>query len=204
MICRTCSTELIPGYKRDGKNWPPSMQAGYMYVCSNCASARERKRYQADPEGAHAYQRSWRAKQGEVYRAYMRKRWADNLESNRTRMSKRRAANREDLRLYYRIWRAKNRRTHAEYMANAVALRRARIANNGPTDNISRRAVWGRDEGHCRVGITCSFGFVSFEEMHLDHIVPISYGGSHTWNNVQTSCAPCNLTKGVRILGGIF
>lgn len=199
-VCRTCGTELIPGYKRDGGNWSPSQQMNYMYVCSSCSCDRVRKRYQADPEDAHAYQRSWRAKQGEAYRAYMRKRWTDNRESNRVRMSKRRAANRVELQQYYRAWRAKNRRSHAEYMANAVALRRARIASNGPIDNISRRVVWGRDEGHCRVGLACDFEFVPFEEMHLDHIIPISHGGTHTWNNVQTSCAPCNLSKGARLV----
>lgn len=195
-VCRTCGAELIPGYKRDGGNWPPSQRANYMYVCSNCACNRERKRYQANPEAAHAYQRSWRAKNREAYRAYMRKRWSTNRESNLIRMSKRRIANREALRKYYRAWRAKNRRTHAEYMANAVALRRALIVSNGPVARINRRAVWGRDEGHCRVGLTCNFEFVLFEKMHLDHIVPISRGGTHTWNNVQTSCSSCNLTKG--------
>lgn len=30
---------------------------------------------------------------------------------------------------------------------------------------------------------------------HLDHVVPLSRGGTHTLDNVVWSCAPCNLSK---------
>lgn len=35
---------------------------------------------------------------------------------------------------------------------------------------------------------------------HLDHIIPISKGGSHTKNNLAPSCAKCNLSKHNKIL----
>ena len=34
----------------------------------------------------------------------------------------------------------------------------------------------------------------------LDHIIPRSRGGDSVWENVVTSCAPCNLKKGNRLL----
>ena len=34
----------------------------------------------------------------------------------------------------------------------------------------------------------------------LDHVVPRSRGGESVWENVVTSCAPCNLRKGNRLL----
>ena len=35
---------------------------------------------------------------------------------------------------------------------------------------------------------------------HIDHILPISKGGSHTQNNVQVLCWPCNLSKRNKII----
>ena len=32
-----------------------------------------------------------------------------------------------------------------------------------------------------------------------DHIVPLSHGGDNTWENVVTSCSPCNNRKGDRL-----
>ena len=34
----------------------------------------------------------------------------------------------------------------------------------------------------------------------LDHVIPRSKGGESVWENVVTSCAPCNLHKGDRLL----
>ena len=36
------------------------------------------------------------------------------------------------------------------------------------------------------------------EDLTFDHVVPRSYGGRTTWENVATACAPCNLRKGGR------
>ncbi len=44
---------------------------------------------------------------------------------------------------------------------------------------------------------------ISHEEgnIHLDHIIPLSKGGTHTIDNVQWLCANCNMNKGSKILG---
>ena len=38
----------------------------------------------------------------------------------------------------------------------------------------------------------------------LDHIIPMSKGGSHTYSNVQTLCRECNGIKGDKIPIGIM
>ena len=70
-------------------------------------------------------------------------------------------------------------------------------------EHVNRRSVWERDEGHCRIKLVCDGVFVPFEEMHLDHVVPISKGGKHCYANVQTSCGPCNLTKSDKLTEGV-
>lgn len=59
---------------------------------------------------------------------------------------------------------------------------------------ISRRALFARD------GWRCGYCGTSTGRLTLDHIVPRSRGGDSVWENVVTSCAPCNLKKGNRLL----
>jgi 5-methylcytosine-specific restriction endonuclease McrA len=58
---------------------------------------------------------------------------------------------------------------------------------------ISRRALFARDGHRC---VYCGSGM----RLTLDHVVPRSRGGDSVWENVVTSCAPCNLRKGNRLL----
>ena len=59
---------------------------------------------------------------------------------------------------------------------------------------ISRRALFARD------GWRCVYCGTTSGRLTLDHVVPRSRGGASTWENVVTSCAPCNLRKGNRLL----
>src|ERR671923_384498 len=58
---------------------------------------------------------------------------------------------------------------------------------------ISRRALFARD------GWRCAYCGTSTGRLTLDHVVPRSRGGDSVWENVVTSCAPCNLKKGNRL-----
>ena len=58
---------------------------------------------------------------------------------------------------------------------------------------ISRRALFARDGWRC---VYCGH---SGGRLTLDHVVPRSKGGESIWENVVTSCAPCNLRKGNRL-----
>jgi 5-methylcytosine-specific restriction endonuclease McrA len=60
---------------------------------------------------------------------------------------------------------------------------------------LTRRAVFARDGGRC---VYCGAAATS-----LDHVVPRSRGGAHTWENVVASCARCNHTKADRPLGDL-
>ena len=59
---------------------------------------------------------------------------------------------------------------------------------------ISRRALFARD------GWRCVYCGTASGRLTLDHVVPRSRGGDSVWENVVTSCAPCNLRKGNRSL----
>ena len=58
---------------------------------------------------------------------------------------------------------------------------------------VSRREVLRRDNHACQY---CG----STRHLTLDHVIPRSKGGLHTWDNVVTACEPCNSRKGDRHL----
>ena len=56
---------------------------------------------------------------------------------------------------------------------------------------VTRRAVFGRD------GYTCQYCGRQAES--IDHVLPRSRGGEHTWENVVACCRTCNMRKGDRL-----
>ncbi|MCB9381195.1 MAG: HNH endonuclease [Acidimicrobiaceae bacterium] len=53
--------------------------------------------------------------------------------------------------------------------------------------SMSRRAIFARDDSRCQY---CG-GYAD----SIDHVVPRSRGGQHTWENVAAACRPCNHRK---------
>ena len=57
---------------------------------------------------------------------------------------------------------------------------------------LSRRAVFARDGHRCQ--------YCHRPAENIDHVVPRSRGGPHTWENVVASCRSCNSRKEDRLL----
>jgi len=77
--------------------------------------------------------------------------------------------------------------------------RRGRIERNGaPDKDITLGRLMGRD-GH----ICYLCGYRTNEGLHynankyptIEHVIPLSLGGSHTWRNVKVACRQCNTIK---------
>jgi len=65
---------------------------------------------------------------------------------------------------------------------------------------ISRKKVFDRDDWQCNIcGIDVIKEPLKYNSGELDHIVPISKGGSHSYLNVQCLCRRCNNLKGDNI-----
>jgi len=62
---------------------------------------------------------------------------------------------------------------------------------------VSRAVVFDRDNGICHL---CGKK-VAPKHWHLDHIVPLSQGGEHSYRNVAVSHPRCNLRKNKKIRG---
>src|SRR5215469_11320291 len=57
---------------------------------------------------------------------------------------------------------------------------------------LNRRAVFARDGHRCQ--------YCGDSAENIDHVIPRSRGGLHSWDNVVASCRPCNARKRDRML----
>ena len=67
-------------------------------------------------------------------------------------------------------------------------------------DRIPKRHVrFSRHNIYLRDSNTCQFcgGRFSRADLNLDHVIPRCLGGKTVWENVVTSCIPCNRRKGM-------
>lgn len=58
-------------------------------------------------------------------------------------------------------------------------------------ERIYRAKVWERDRGRCHI---CG-QMADPKEWHLEHIVPLSRGGEHSYRNVAVAHPACNQRK---------
>lgn len=108
-------------------------------------------------------------------------RWAD---ANRDRV-------REISRAYYEHNIEAQRRRNAE-----KTRRRLAVVNATATERVDYAVIVQAANGICAI---CDEP-VHDGPAHIDHIVPLSKGGTHTYNNLQFTHARCNLVKGAKLL----
>jgi 5-methylcytosine-specific restriction endonuclease McrA len=63
-----------------------------------------------------------------------------------------------------------------------------------PRVRLTKREIFRRD------GFTCQYCGARAHRLTIDHVVPRHRGGDHSWSNLVTACAGCNLRKGGRTL----
>jgi 5-methylcytosine-specific restriction endonuclease McrA len=63
-----------------------------------------------------------------------------------------------------------------------------------PQVKLTRREVFLRDN------YTCQYCGTQTHDLTLDHVMPKSRGGPHTWENLVSACRACNHRKGGKTL----
>lgn len=116
---------------------------------------------------------AWRKKNRNRAREHSRKSWHKNREVNLIRTKKYFEKNPEKMALY-----ANNRRA---------------LVNNCIAYEIINKDLRRIKRGPC---MACG----STESIQMDHIIPLSRGGSHGIGNLQPLCKPCNISKNARFM----
>jgi 5-methylcytosine-specific restriction endonuclease McrA len=77
-----------------------------------------------------------------------------------------------------------------EPFKDRARIRKA-LKKRATVEFVSRQVVYARDKGRCYL---CGKP-VAYSKMHLDHEVPLSRGGAHSYANCRITCGPCNGAK---------
>jgi 5-methylcytosine-specific restriction endonuclease McrA len=99
----------------------------------------------------------------------------------------------EVLELNHQMIHSTSRTIHAPSVIRLSYL----IRRPHPRAKLSRREVFLRDD------YTCQYCGIRTRELTLDHVMPKSRGGKHTWENLVSACRPCNHRKGGKTLNEV-
>jgi hypothetical protein len=69
-----------------------------------------------------------------------------------------------------------------------------RVRRGRPVVSAARRAAILKRDGE-----VCTYCQTTLGPFHIDHIIPVSRGGSNQDDNLCVACAPCNLTKSAKV-----
>lgn len=161
---------------------------GRAAVSRNTEKARVRRQnYRASPEGRAVKL----AREMQV---------AAGMEIRRARAKKKREEEREAAALVGNPMRRINLtdEERKEMKAAARRNRRARERNaKGQLSRNIRKALYAAQKGRCPV---CkeALAMGGVKKCHIDHVVPLAAGGTHTDDNVQLICPGCNVSKGAK------
>jgi endogenous inhibitor of DNA gyrase (YacG/DUF329 family) len=86
-----------------------------------------------------------------------------------------------------------------------------RVSGGCSIESISLRKLYERDGGICHIcgkktdwddyRLNANGAFIAGRHYPTrDHVVPVSKGGPHTWDNVKLACFSCNSRKGDSII----
>lgn len=82
--------------------------------------------------------------------------------------------------------------------------RRRALKRAGRADRISPKVVFERDGWRCQIcgcKVNRKAKWPHKRYPTLDHILPLSKGGLHVWENVQCACYACNMAKKAKTAG---
>jgi len=157
---------------------------GYRYSCKQCEKIPAEAWRKANPD----YQKDY---------------YLDRREETLARQKLYRQENLEAIRLRSRISQAKNKEARAAYAsewvkANPEKNRAKRSRRRALELSAKTYLVTSQDMGklYSKKCVYCG----SMEKIEIDHVIPLSRGGSHSIGNLVPSCQYCNRSKGSKTI----
>lgn len=139
----------------------------------------------ADPVAYYAYMAQYRTP--EVIRAYSRSSYRRNREKSLASGKRYRAANAASVSAQKAEYRAANPELHAALKRSYKARKRGAGGSHSGQDIKTLFILQKGRCAHCRASIQNGY--------HVDHMKPLSKGGSNDRLNLQLLCKRCNLSK---------
>ena len=189
-VCTKCETRKPLDEFHRAKAKP----LGRVARCKDCTAAYHREHYRANREAIIK-------RTGEYQRA--------NREQTLQYVAKYNAANREKRRAYSERYRAEDpertraqqaafRRRHPDKHRRDQHARRAFLANVEHDPAVTLEALRDRDGDfccYCSTLVDFNAGPYAPDRATVEHVVPVSRGGTHTFDNTAIACRACNISK---------
>jgi len=137
----------------------------------------------ANPDKFRQHLKSYREKHAEDIKAYKARYNKDNAERIRQQKAEWHERNKEKVREQQRAWRQANKLSILERNARRRAVKLSRTIGDIDLEALTANMQCG----------IC--GGVIEDNYHIDHIIPLARGGSHTQSNLQLAHPICNLKK---------
>lgn len=185
-LCRKCGVEF---------------ESGRYQICGKCTTPdvvrsreRDKARYRQDPEKVKARVRSYATNNREAVLTRGRKYYAEN----QTRI-------RETVREWVKANPEKHKENSRRWAKNNRLYRQAKLVEY----KASRRGAEGRFSKEEWVSICEAGGWLCWrclkrKPLTVDHIIPLSRGGTNWISNIQPLCRKCNSEKNVNAVSYRF
>jgi len=157
---------------RSGFNQETHNKDGLGRWCRSCCSANNAARYARDPAATRERSAIWREANPER-NLEMQSAWRNAHPGAR------------------RIWAAANRDKETARWHRREARKR-----NAFVEDVLLSVLLERDQDICGI---CASPFLVGERPSVDHIIPLSKGGQHSYTNTQAAHLLCNIRKGARV-----
>jgi hypothetical protein len=139
-----------------------------------------RRLYRENPEKSAVRRKAYYAEHAERLKEMNRQWYADNPGYSAEK---------------HRRWRKQNPERSQSIDAKKRAARNKQIAET-QVELIDYREIIAEYGMWCHI---CDTAIESRDDLHIDHVIPLSRGGSHTKDNLKPSHALCNLKKGAKV-----
>lgn len=168
--------------------------------CKSCVRAAERARHHKNAARRHVTGRAWHARNREAILVEKRLDRVERPEIYKDRDRAKYVKHRARILAARAAYVAKNkaavRAAKAKHWVRHSQNRRAR-QRSAFVESIDVRVLAKRDHDRCGL---CLWR-VAIEDRSIDHIVPLSFGGKHSYQNTQLAHLKCNIKKNAKIQG---
>lgn len=139
--------------------------SGHEYSCKDCRKIYRSNLWREHKDEMYSRNRKWAKANPHKFYEYQKNQGREKLSAN------------------HRKWASKNR----EHLRDKANKRRAMIANNGIYEILPKhmKLLYASPCIYC--GAT--------ENISLDHVIPVSRGGTHGIGNLVSACLSCNSSK---------
>lgn len=192
LFCLECGALVLRRTKERGGNQP-----GFCSI--ECRRTRKAKTYQrwmeTNRDRQLAVAAEFRALRKETHPDYFKQHYAKHRDQRKREASEWYHANAERAGANRKVYVAANREM-VRIWARKSTNKRWAIKKDLFVEDVDPRVVFTRDNGMCGI---CRKPVDVTSNWELDHIIPLSKRGPHSYANVQLAHRKCNRSKGAKL-----